>query len=84
MPEVSGEQMLVQASTDPLLMTRHAYLVLTAKPIVRVLMDPEFVTLLSAYDIPMLAKPFDLDELVAMVARLWHRLAPDQEVRREG
>ena len=86
MPGMSGAEVLLRASADPCLMARHAYLVLTGAELAPAHLDPrmnpEVVTVLAAYDIPVVTKPFDLDELLAAVASQWRRLVPVQAGRK--
>jgi two-component system chemotaxis response regulator CheY len=65
MPDVSGFELLRQVELDPALTERHAYIVLSADeqslPVVRAMR--------SAIVLTGIAKPFDLDTLLATVAQ---------------
>jgi len=68
MPRVSGFDVLAEIVRDDTLARRHACIVVTAYP--RALPPLATANRLSALDIPMpiLAKPFDLDTLLAIVS----------------
>jgi CheY-like chemotaxis protein len=74
MPRLSGAQVLLRASAMPPLLARHAIAVLSANPALLTRFDPEVRALLVEHDIPLLAKPIDLDVLLAVVACLWERV----------
>jgi len=66
MPELDGLETLDTIAADPLLAQRHAYIMLTADG------RSEPVRLTSGGDewkIPIVAKPFDLEDLLAAVAQ---------------
>jgi CheY-like chemotaxis protein len=66
MPELTGGDMLRIAASDVLFVERRAFICVTASPH-RV---PEDVkTWLAQRGTPVIAKPFDVDELLAVVAR---------------
>jgi CheY-like chemotaxis protein len=79
MPKMSGYHVLLHASTDSHLMTRHVYLVLSAAQTTPKHLDPAVATLLTTHHIPVIAKPFGLDDVLAEVARLWRQLVPEQD-----
>lgn len=75
MPELDGLETLDTIAADPALAQRHAYIMLTADG------RTEPVRLTSgggAWHVPVVAKPFDLDDLLAAVARAreWLLAAP--------
>jgi CheY-like chemotaxis protein len=72
MPEVSGIQVMEAVATDPGLVTRHRYLVMTAAPTLPL----AFANLLSKLQVPILSKPFTADELLAQVGRAAGSLQP--------
>lgn len=63
--------LLAELVADPVL-GRHAYGLVSATP--RERFPAEAGSLLEALDIPTLAKPFDIDDLLALVTRLAARL----------
>lgn len=66
MPELDGLETLDTIAADPALAQRHAYIMLTADG------RTEPVQLTSGggeWHVPVVAKPFDLDDLLAAVAR---------------
>ncbi len=71
MPRVDGADVLEAVARDPLLASRHAYIIVTATP---ELLPPAFAALLRQLDVPVVAKPFDMDELLAVVAQAARRL----------
>jgi CheY-like chemotaxis protein len=71
MPGTNGAQVIEAVAMDVSLATRHAYLLLTANA--RTL-SLRFVNLLTKLGIPVIAKPFDADELLARVAQAAARL----------
>lgn len=64
MPRLDGARMLRRIASDPALVARHAYLLMTAS---NRHADPEVRRTLAALDAPIIRKPFDLDEIVAAV-----------------
>lgn len=71
MPRVDGAAVLAAVAADPVLATRHAYVVVTATPDI---LPPAFAAQLVTLHVPVLAKPFEIDELVAVVARAVERI----------
>lgn len=76
MPGLSGLEVLLRASADPARMARHAIAIVSASPFIAGRPDPVLSALLARYSIAVLQKPFDLDALLALVARLWERVQP--------
>ncbi|HEX6800743.1 MAG TPA: response regulator [Ktedonobacterales bacterium] len=76
MPGMDGFQVMQAVAADAALATRHAYVLVTANATTLPL---AFVTLLSRLGVPIIPKPFDIDELMEAVAqaaaRLGQRLA---------
>lgn len=71
MPNMGGNAFLQAVAEDDTLATRHARMPMTAN--VQTL--PQLVaTLLTALRVPVLAKPFDIDDLLAMVRQAEQRL----------
>lgn len=71
MPGLSGLQVLEAVAADPVLSARHAYLLLTANH--RPLLDGT-ADLLAQLGVIVVHKPFDIDFLLAEVARASARL----------
>lgn len=73
---LDGVQVMQAVAADAALATRHAYVLVTANATTLPL---AFVTLLSRLGVPIIPKPFDIDELMEAVAqaaaRLGQRLA---------
>lgn len=72
MPGMDGRQVLEAVAAHDLLATRHAYVMMTANA--HTLPLP-FAMLLTQLDVPVIAKPFDLDTLLAAIAAAAQRLA---------
>jgi CheY-like chemotaxis protein len=71
MPRLNGYQVLAAVAGDPCL-SRHTFIMLTASP------RPRAVTLADLWrqvSVPILQKPFDVDELLQLVARMEERLS---------
>lgn len=71
MPHMDGQQVLEAVAAHATLATRHAYLLLTADADT---LSQAFLALLRQYQTPVLAKPFDLDRLLEVVAQAATRL----------
>lgn len=73
MPRLDGAEVLARVAADPVLSTRHAYILVTANlhtaPIT-------FSGLLNRLMVPVMPKPFDLDALMEVVAHSAYRLIP--------
>jgi CheY-like chemotaxis protein len=67
MPRLSGVELVKLVGHDERL-TRHAFVVWTASRV------PVPTELLASLDAPLVPKPFDMDELLAVVARAAERL----------
>lgn len=65
MPRMNGFAMLREVSGDAELLTRHAYVLLTANDD---FLPLNFRILLAALDIPIIGKPFEAQELLDTVA----------------
>jgi CheY-like chemotaxis protein len=72
MPGLDGTDVLAMVASDLNLTTRHAYILLSAD--VRPL-GPMALTLLATLSVPLIRKPFDIDDLLETVARCAGRLA---------
>lgn len=76
MPGMDGFQVMQAVAADEVLVTQHAYVLVTASSRTLPL---AFVTLLRRLGVPIIPKPFDIDELLEAVAqavaRLGQRLA---------
>lgn len=73
MPRMDGAQMLRRVAANPALAARHAYLYMTAGNRHD---DPQVRRVLAALDVPVIRKPFDVDEIVAAVDAAVRRIAP--------
>jgi two-component system KDP operon response regulator KdpE len=72
MPVLGGTEVLRQAAAEPRLATRHAFILISAWPD----RPPELMALLDALSVPVVSKPFDLEELLAVIAQTARRLEP--------
>jgi CheY-like chemotaxis protein len=70
MPRVDGARVLRTMAAEPAL-RRHACILVTATP---ELLPPFVADLLGQMDVPVIAKPFDTDELLEATARAARRL----------
>jgi CheY-like chemotaxis protein len=73
MPGLDGEGVLRAVARDASLTDRHAFVLVTAKH--GRTLPLTFINLLSELHVPILAKPFDLDELLAAVRQAELRLS---------
>ena len=64
MPSMDGQQVLDHIQTDAALAARCAVVCMTASPS---RLPPSLTALLDASGIPLLSKPFDIDDLLAVV-----------------
>lgn len=71
MPTMDGQAFLHAVAADPDLARRHAYIAMTASPHA---LDLALAEMRSALGVPLLHKPFGLDELVNAVAQAAARL----------
>jgi len=72
MPRLDGPGLISFATEDPVLRGRHAYIYMTAASRV---ISPAFARQLDALHVPVLRKPFDLDQLIALIGEVAARLA---------
>jgi len=72
MPIMDGQRFLEQALADSTLTARCAFICITASPN---RLSRDVPALLAAHDIPLIAKPFDIDELLEAVRQAAARLA---------
>jgi CheY-like chemotaxis protein len=72
MPVMDGQQMLQHILADPPLAARCELVCMTATEFT---LTPDLAALLATYSIPVLAKPFDIDDLLAVVAAAAYKLA---------
>lgn len=73
MPRVDGGDVLNAIDMDSRLARRHAFILITAN---RNTLPLSLVTLLDRMEVPILPKPFDMDELLEAVAAAARRLFP--------
>jgi CheY-like chemotaxis protein len=71
MPPPDGVEFLRTVALDPALASRHRYVAMTAGDPIDMGLPDEVRRLLP---VPVLAKPFELDDLLALVAGAAHRL----------
>jgi CheY-like chemotaxis protein len=64
MPHMDGYEMLKAVTNDHAELQRHAYVLVTAN---RVFLPPDFKRLLALQHIPIVEKPFEVDELLERV-----------------
>jgi CheY-like chemotaxis protein len=64
MPEMSGESVLATVSADRALATRHAYVLITANA---ALLTPHMRDLLHELSVPVVTKPFGIQDLLQTV-----------------
>lgn len=84
MPIMNGETTLMQALEDDEVWSRLSFIIMTANP---QLMSPRMGEVREMHDIPLLIKPFELDDCIGMVENRAVRLggAPAVErARRSG
>jgi CheY-like chemotaxis protein len=72
MPGLDGMQVLQAVAADAVLVRRHAFIVATAMD--RRTLPLAFALLLTDLQVEVIAKPFDLDDLLAAVQRAEGRL----------
>jgi CheY-like chemotaxis protein len=80
LPKLDGCDLLEIVAQDEDLRARHTFIFMTASP-KRALEDCEEA--LEDLDVPLIAKPFDIDELVEAVQQAEQRLVPVAEPSRE-
>ncbi len=71
MPRLDGEALLALAEHEGWLAERHVFVCLTASPH---RLPPTLSALLARYQVPLVGKPFDLDDLLAAVQQAEQRL----------
>ena len=74
MPELSGSDVLTVVSLDPPLAARHAFILATAE---QATVPQTVVAFAHQHGVPLVAKPFDFDRLLILVAGLAARLRLD-------
>ena len=70
LPSGGGKRVVQVVSQDPLLSTRHAYVLLTA----RTRISQPVLETAKTLSMPVVRKPFDLDALLVVVAEAQQRL----------
>lgn len=73
MPRVGGEKVIEAVMADATLAARHRFVLVTATPEI---LPPNFARQLAALDVPVVAKPFDMDTLLNTVLKVAARLRP--------
>jgi CheY-like chemotaxis protein len=64
MPEMSGEEVLCAVKADPALMARHTYVLISGNA---ANLSPHLSAVLHELSVPVLSKPFRIDELLRLV-----------------
>jgi CheY-like chemotaxis protein len=70
MPHLDGREVLAAVGADPSLARQHAYIAMPATP----MLDAPVEALRAALGVPLLPKPFDLDELLEAIIQAAARL----------
>lgn len=73
MPGLDGEAVLQAVAAHDVLATRHAFILMTAN---QRTLSRDFALLLTQLRVSVIAKPFDIDHLLEMVAQAAARLSP--------
>jgi DNA-binding NtrC family response regulator len=73
MPHIDGEALLALAEQEAGLTERHAFVCMTGAN--RDLLPPTLTMLLALYEVPLVAKPFDIDDMLAVIRQAEQRLA---------
>lgn len=71
MPRVGGAKVIETVAEDATLAGRHAYILVTATPEI---LPPAFTMQLAKLDVPVIAKPFEIDTLLDTVRQASARL----------
>lgn len=71
MPGMDGHAVLLVVDADPELAAHHAFVLVTAE---RATISPDVECLLDQLDIPIVEKPFDMDQLLDVVDHAARRL----------
>ncbi len=75
MPEMSGESVLATVSADQTLATRHAYVLITANA---ALLTPHMRDLLRELSVPVVTKPFGIQDLLRTVEEQARRIQVEE------
>src|SRR5215472_9259808 len=76
MPRLDGAELMALAEREQLLAQRHSFVCITASP---QSLPPALSDLLTRYDVPLVGKPFRIDELLAVIAHAEQRLTPKRQ-----
>jgi CheY-like chemotaxis protein len=77
MPEMSGEEVLELVKANPELVSRHAYVLITANAAA---ITPQLTKLLRELSVPVVAKPFSLLDLLDTVENQACRIGAEKAV----
>jgi DNA-binding NtrC family response regulator len=72
MPRMDGEALLTVAEQEAQLIKRHAFVCMTGAH--RASLSPTLIALLARYKVPLISKPFDIDDLLAVIRQAERRL----------
>jgi len=75
MPEMSGTEVLEAVKADPKLARRHAYILITANIAA---FSPHLMDLLRELSVPVIAKPFEIEELLTRVESEARRIGAER------
>jgi CheY-like chemotaxis protein len=75
MPRLDGAGVLATVAGDRTLAQRHQFVLVTADPLP---LPPALAALLTSLDVPIVAKPFDIDTVLDLVAHLAPEVHPLQ------
>jgi len=79
MPRMSGEDVLRAVKADRKLATRHAYVLVSGNA---TMLSPRLADLLRELSVPVIAKPFGIDEILSSVERLARRMSANEAAGR--
>lgn len=78
MPEMSGEDVLCAVKADPALVARHTYVLISGNA---ANLSPHLAAVLRELSVPVLPKPFRIDELLRTVETQAGLMRPEEAAR---
>jgi len=72
MPHMDGAALMALAEREHVLVQQHVFVCMTASPMS---LPPTLAALLTHYDVPVVAKPFDIEAMLAVIGQAEERLA---------